>query len=232
VSDSKRIGEVIPGEFLSPYPFVEHGPQCPVCAAELCTSGRCIDCEDRAHAVQRDRWLASSDFGNHVPARWQWARFAAPELADRVRDTRATDQAMALGAGASAAFVGQPGSGKTTLAVCVARQRVREGVRVYFATAHDLARARAAYGLGEGEPDIVREAVRAKLLILDDLGQEPLTQQSAVTDVIYARHNAMRPTLVTTGMSPAAMSERYGGGTARRVYEPPIVTIQVRGARV
>lgn len=217
--------------FLAPNPFAEPGPTCPKCGADLCMNGNCIDCEDRARHAQRDRYLAMGDFANEIPPRWQWVRFDAPELAARVRDTRAMDVTRNLAHDVSVAFTGGAGAGKTTLACCIARTRAMLGIRVAFATSHDLARARAAAPLGTGEPELVRHAMKAPLLILDDLGQEPMNQQSAVSDVIYTRHNHLRPSVVTSCLDLDGIAKRYGDGIARRVFEKPNVTIHCRGGK-
>jgi hypothetical protein len=44
-------------------------------------------------------------------------------------------------------------------------------------------------------------------------------------DVIAARADAQLPTWVTTWMTPQAISERYGDGIARRLYEAGRVTV-------
>lgn len=215
-------------DFRFESPFTEHGPACPECSAELCTNGRCIDCDDRARAKSRDMHLAMSDFGANIPARWLWADFRSPLMAARVRDSKAIERATLLGAKQSAVLVGAAGSGKTSLACAVARLRALAGTRLDFAGAHELARARASHGLGEGEPETVRTAMRVPLLILDDLGQDKDTQQNAIADVIYSRHERELCTLITTAMAPDAVAARYGDGVSRRVYEGAVL-INCRG---
>jgi DNA replication protein DnaC len=206
VTAPKRLS--VPEEFREMSANVTVAVACPTCGTEDWPGRGCRECSSRA---ARKAWRlreAKEAFLRSVPKRWQWASFEAPELAARVRDTRATDMAMSLGLEASAVFVGGAASGKTTLAVCVAFRRADSGIKVTFVTSQELARARAAYALGDGEPRVVASAMTAPLLILDDLG----------------------PTLVTTALLPDEMAQRYGDGIARRVYELPIVVIQCRGS--
>ena len=88
-----------------------------------------------------------------------------------------------------------------------------------FVPAWKLGVARAQHGLGHGEAPEVEQAFAAGLCVLDDLGSERNTAMNAVPDVLYARALEGRPTWVTTWMTPEAVTQRYGDGIARRLFE-------------
>lgn len=126
-----------------------------------------------------------------------------------------------------AAFIGPPGAGKTSLAVAMLRAVLADyaktgnmfmDARHRYVSAYALAKARATSPLGE-ESALVDSALRAPLLLVDELGGEEPRHASAVAEVLYERHAAELPTWVTTGATPKAIADRYGGGIARRVFE-------------
>ena len=119
------------------------------------------------------------------------------------------------------AFIGPPGAGKTSLVAAMFRIAVERTKRprwYRWASAHQLAKARASADLGDEAP-LVQLALEADLLVVDELGGEQERYASAVGEVIYERHAANRPTWVTTGVAPKVIADRYGGGIARRVFE-------------
>ena len=87
-----------------------------------------------------------------------------------------------------------------------------------FAKAADLGAARRCHALGEGEPEALQDAVDAELLLLDDLGQDE-KRNNTMMDVLDARYDACRPTLVTSGFTVEQLGERYGQALVRRIVE-------------
>jgi DNA replication protein DnaC len=119
------------------------------------------------------------------------------------------------------ALLGISGIGKTTLGVALARAWVDENVRgATFMTAFALASARAESRLGE-EPAELRQAKRIGLLVLDDLGNEPLLPTSCVVETLFHRHDRQMPMIVTCAITRRAIAERYGMGAARRLFDKP-----------
>jgi DNA replication protein DnaC len=102
--------------------------------------------------------------------------------------------------GRSIMFLGQPGCGKTHLAVALATRAVEAGYRGYFSTADDLVatlvRARAE-GTWAAK---LRTYTAPSVLVVDDVGLLPMTRDgaSAFFHVVSHRYDKGAPTLVTT----------------------------------
>ena len=154
-----------------------------------------------------------------LPAAYAWARFSAPELAQRVTGADTIATARRLCTSARVCIMGPSQAGKTSLAVAMLRRRVWESaVLAAFVPAHRLGVARIQHAAGHGEPEIVTRAMTAPLALLDDLGCERDTATNPVPDVIFERHDANRPTWVTTGFTPEQLVKRYGTGAVRRLF--------------
>jgi DNA replication protein DnaC len=175
----------------------------------------CWDCSQVRSILAIDDERRSKSLAS-IPARFAWAKLTAPELAARVglRDPQAV--AAKVLAAAGAVFAGPSGSGKTSFAVACMRERL---LGAMYLPAIRLGVARLQSKLGDGEADQVEQAIRADLLVLDDIGQEAKTATNAVRDVVFARHDAERPTWVTTGLDSRQLAELYGDGFLRRLLE-------------
>lgn len=195
------------------------------CTAEVCE--RCCKVKPipEAERLAAGRAAFARPVEESIPAAFAQATFDAEWLRRLVGARAVADAMQALGA-ARVAFIGPPGSGKTSLAIAMLRAAVAaepastwrtSGAR--YVSAHRLAKARAMHPLGDGEAPLVSTALRAPLLVLDELGGEDTRYASAVAEVIYERHADDLPTWVTTGVTPERLAERYGGGIARRLFE-------------
>lgn len=69
------------------------------------------------------------------------------------------------------------------------------------------------------------KACNTPVLIIDDFGVEPLTVKTygttctPIIEIIYKRYNKRMPTIFTTNLSPAKISERYGERVWDRMKE-------------
>jgi hypothetical protein len=172
---------------------------------------------DGAHGERRSEALAALE--RTIPPVYRWAHFAAPELRERV-------PVAAVATGQSSwrepriCLMGICRAGKTSLAVAMLRQWVSSSGRAAaFLHAYKLGVARIQHPAGHGEPELVEVAMRAPLVLLDDLGSERDHALSAVPDVIFERHAENRPTWVTTGLTRDQLVKRYGPGVVARIFE-------------
>lgn len=190
---------------------------CPKCKARV--DGRDTLCGSCKRERDRVRWARAALAA--TPKAFQAASLEAEWLVRLVGAQVIGDAKTALGAPRVVA-VGPSGSGKTSLvtAMFIAADFVPDiNAAPMHVSAYQLARARAVHPLGSGEAPLVEAALGAPLLVLDELGGEDAAHASAVKDVLHERHAQERPTWVTTGVTPAEIGARYGGGIARRVFE-------------
>jgi DNA replication protein DnaC len=73
----------------------------------------------------------------------------------------------------------------------------------------------------DGDRKVNQRAVRADLLVLDDLGQERPTEfaRETVFEVIAARYDAEAPMIVTSNLGDAQLRDAYGEALVSRLYE-------------
>ncbi len=110
-------------------------------------------------------------------------------------------------------FLGKPGTGKTHLAVGIVRELAQKGARVMFYEQRQLLKEiQATFDAGgtRGESDVLRPALDADVLVLDDLGAGRTTPWSrdVVHDIIVQRYNDNAALLLT---SNHPMGDEKGG---------------------
>lgn len=195
---------------------------------------RCDACEASALA-RKERRARGLALEASIPDYYRpWARLDGKLVAIDGEERRTA--AAKLARLERITFVGPAGAGKTSLAIAMLRARFEQlGDGGLFAHAHRLETARRRWGLGEGDPPEVDAALRAPVLLIDDLGfGEVLRQGSVCAEVIQQRHADAKPTWCTTGAGTTAGAARralaglYGDGTARRIFEG--VRVMVLGA--
>jgi len=152
---------------------------------------------------------------------YAWARFSAPELAERVPEPAAVAAGRELCRQTTRiCLIGAARAGKTSLAVAMLRRRVSQsGIPAAFLPAYKLGVARLQHAAAHGEPEIVDRAMTMPLVLLDDLGCERDLAMSPIPDIIFERHAANRPTWVTTGLTSQQLVKRYGTGVVGRVFD-------------
>lgn len=154
-----------------------------------------------------------------VPSQFRWASFDAPDLVDRIPRREAIQEAREACTKRRVVLVGPAGHGKTSLAAAMFRHRASRGERNAWAAAWRLGVVRMQYDLGKGEPPMVKKALAAPILVIDDVGIEKNTPTNALPDILFERHQEGMATWLTTAMTRKQTADRYGDGIARRVFE-------------
>jgi DNA replication protein DnaC len=128
-------------------------------------------------------------------------------------------------------LLGPTGAGKSLGAMMALRRAVRsrklrelspgfivyQPVKVFWASAIDLAHADRRHRLGDGAPDVVHEAISAELCVLDDLLWG--AKDDSLLEVISGRYNANKPTIATAGSRYEEVQNRLGDAAVRRLLE-------------
>jgi len=105
-------------------------------------------------------------------------------------------------------LIGEPGTGKTHLAVAALRrimQKGFEGVFTDFQTLLDRIRAGYDSSSNSSNKEAYRMALDSEILLLDDLGAHRVTDwgQDTVTSIVTHRCNNQKPLIATTNLPDA-----------------------------
>lgn len=181
---------------------------------------------DGAEVATRRRRETLRAFELSLPSIYRWVRFDHPSF--RTNTKLPTRPPIAK----RVVFLGPAAAGKTTLAIALLRARLEELIisetlagesdaevlarSCRFGAAHRLGVARLA---AHADPGEIQAAMRAPVLLLDDLGSDAEIGSNPIPNIIAERHSEERVTWITTGLTPDEIAARYGGGTARRVFE-------------
>jgi DNA replication protein DnaC len=109
-------------------------------------------------------------------------------------------------------FLGQPGCGKTHLAVAIATLAVEAGYRGYFTNAEEMV-ANIAQAAREGTlASKLKTYTAPSVLVIDDVGLLPMERgaASAFYQVVNQRYEKQHSTIVTTNRSLPDWGEIFG----------------------
>ena len=108
-------------------------------------------------------------------------------------------------------LMGKSGLGKTFLLQCIAKRAAQRGYLPVYTSAYRLFEAaRRAYMENNGAA--LAPMMDAQLLLIDDLGTEPLMNNVTVTqlfNLLNERQLAGRHTIISTNLSMSELKERY-----------------------
>jgi len=118
-------------------------------------------------------------------------------------------------------FMGQSGLGKTYLLQAIAHRVAERGfLPTYISAYRWFETARKAYF--ENDPGLMALLMNAPLLLLDDLGTEPLMSNITVTqlfNLLNERQIAGRHTVISTNLRIPELRERYTERVASRLLD-------------
>ena len=107
-------------------------------------------------------------------------------------------------------FVGEPGVGKTHLAIAIGREVASTGLEALYATVSDMIKGvRAGWGDGGGEDLTQSKYIMKDLLIIDEIGVQSgsANEQKIVYEVIAGRYDLMKPTIIISNLNEAGVTE-------------------------
>lgn len=167
-----------------------------------------------------------------MPKSYRWATAEAPELIERVTDPRDSNgrpmpvaALIALAPTTSRMLITGPAdAGKTSIACAMLREWSRVNrLPATFVHSFRIGMARIQAKAGTGEAEIVETAMRAPLVLIDDVGSENHTANNAMLDIVFERHAEDFPMWLTTGWTSQQIIARYGAGFLRRIVERALV---------
>jgi DNA replication protein DnaC len=204
---------------------------CPRCEG----SGFVLDEHDDAVACScreaRIRIARSTGVSSVIPRKYRGVSFErAPvtELSsDVVRPVKSYvhDIKRNVAAGRGLWFMGDVGTGKTTLAMLASKAALDNGLSVaIYSLPHLLAEIRDTYDADPGERsymDFFRRLVSVDLLHLEDLGAEKRTDWvlEQLYSLVNERYEERRSLIVTTNLDFGDLEDQIGSRTVSRIVE-------------
>ncbi len=165
---------------------------------------------------------ASATRNRRLSARLRFARFPFRKTIDEFDfefqptiDRKLVDDLATLRfiqTGRPILFLGQPGCGKTHLAVALAILAVETGYRGYFTNAEEMVAVLAQASREGTLTSKLKTYTAPSVLVIDDVGLLPMERgaASAFYQVINQRYEKQHSTIVTTNRSLPAWGEIFG----------------------
>ncbi|CAH0532181.1 DnaC-like protein [Ralstonia phage UAM5] len=131
-------------------------------------------------------------------------------------------------AGTFLVFGGNPGTGKSHLAIAAAQQVMQRGTAMYLDAMDLIRRVRATWrkDAEQTEEDVLRMlGGTLDLLVIDEIGVQRGTEdeQMILFDVLNRRYRDLRPTILLTNLGGKALGEFLGPRIMDRLMERSIM---------
>jgi DNA replication protein DnaC len=126
-------------------------------------------------------------------------------------------------------FYGTVGTGKSFLSGCIAKALMKDGYSVIYFSASGLIDLFSSYAFDyksrEESEEAYQDIYNCDLLIIDDLGTEPITQftVSSLYNLINTRSMNEKQVMLNTNLSLAEMQKKYGDRIASRLFGESII---------
>ena len=197
---------------------------------------KCMDAEGRKNVVEQDEHRKKSQaeavmMDAQIPRRFtsRTLETYTATLPGQVNALRVAVEYTehfedCLASGRSLIFCGTAGTGKTHLAVGIAKRVIAQGRTAAFTTAMDaIRRVRETYrkGADKTERQVIEEFSRPDLTIIDEVGSQLGTDAEKVTlfDLINARYERERPMIVMSNLTIAEVEQYMGARAFDRLRE-------------
>ena len=200
-----------------PKDYLEPRYRCPVCKdTGYIGEGVKTPCACLIRRLQEERAATSMVNDRETFARFDEGVYPTPSQQQEAIFVKnaCLAYAEALGGGQekpNLLLLGDAGLGKSYLVNAVAERALSMGLSVEKATAYNLIQDILS-GIKSGGSAMPRY-VRAGLLLIDDLGTEPMMQNITVESlftIINERGNARRPVMMATNLNLGQLQARYG----------------------
>lgn len=124
-------------------------------------------------------------------------------------------------------FTGAPGLGKTFMLNCMANELYARGVGVSYLTAYRMLGAMRESFLGTN-PEPFNLMLDAELLMIDDLGSEPIYRNVTIEmlfTLLNERMRLKRHTIIATNLTAEQLQARYGDRVSSRLMDRSVTQI-------
>lgn len=221
--------ELRPSE--APPELRQHWTNCPPCNDDWQAEADATEAEMRDGALLKDELRRKAHEAAGIPKRfmavtifdwlhpmdkqrrvWTWVRDYCHAFHE------------ALETGRSMALIGQPGTGKTHLAIGVLAFVLKGGRTGRYTTAMDmLGRIKNTYNARakETETEVIEDLATVDLLVIDELGKQLDTnyESAQLFRIIDRRYRDMKPVVLVSNLDRAALAEFTGAAIIDRLTE-------------
>jgi len=193
---------------------------CPTCGSEH----TCGECKVQ---LQLYKHYLNAGIG-YTYQRLNWDDFHGDSKALKLSQSYLSNHKDMVRAGMGVMMHGSWGTGKTLIAALMAKELVKLGYTVYFATFTQMVdEFTRGWGSNEDKARFEAKVVKSDVFILDDVGKEFRTKnnlsEATFDHVLRQRALDNRPTFMTTNMTMEELQTGYGSAIFSLLKERMIV---------